>query len=91
MREQADAWMGQLRAETEAISETRRKLLSDIREMATRFEEVASWAAVRFPHVEPEAESEPVEVPATREPAAVVPAVGSREGGDDAASAALDS
>ncbi len=83
LREQADAWMRQLRAETEAISETRRKLLSDIREMATRFDEVASWAAARFPHREAaegteegllegkvEAETEPVEVTATHEPAA---------------------
>jgi len=85
LREQADAWMRQLRAETEAISETRRKLLADIREMATRFEEVGSWAAVRFPQLDPDAETEPVDVTATREPAAVMPAVGSREGGDGAA------
>ena len=65
LREQADAWMGQLRAETEAISETRRKLLADIGEMAMRFDEVASWAATRFPReqaeeVLPEAKTEPV-------------------------------
>jgi len=90
LREQADSWMRRLRAETEAISETRRKLLSDIREMATRFEEVGSWAAVRFPQLDPEGETEPFEVTATREPAAVMPAVGAHEGGG-AAAAPLDS
>ena len=75
LREQADAWMGQLRAETDAISETRRKLLSDIGEMATRFDEVASWAAARFPREpadegSPEAKTEPVEITATHEPVA---------------------
>jgi DivIVA domain-containing protein len=80
LREQADAWMGQLRAETEAISETRRKLLADIREMAVRFEEVASWAATRFPR-EPAEEAEGLpeaEVEVEPEPAEVtVPAADS--------------
>ncbi len=96
LREQADAWMRQLHLDTEAISDKRRKLLSDIREMAAQFEEVAGWAAARFPPPQPaegaeeglpegevEAETEPIEVTATHEPTGAMPAVGSHDGGDD--------
>jgi cell division septum initiation protein DivIVA len=59
LREQADAWMRRLQADTEAIAETRRKLLSDLRELAARFEEVAGWADARFPLEEPAGAAEP--------------------------------
>jgi DivIVA domain-containing protein len=49
LREQAEAWMRRLQSDTEAIAETRRRLLSDLSELAARFDEVADWASTRFP------------------------------------------
>jgi len=98
LREQADTWMRQLHADTEAISEKRGKLLSDIGELGARFEEVVRWAASRFSpaeavegaeegfvggdKVEAEGETEPIAVSATHEPMGAMPAAGSHEGGD---------
>ena len=81
LREEAEARMRELHADTETIRHERRQLLDDIREIATRVEEVASVADARFP---PEAsqqseegslqsqttgETEPTEVTATPAPA----------------------
>jgi DivIVA domain-containing protein len=49
LREEAEARMRELHADTETIQLERSQLLDDIREVATRVEEVASAADARFP------------------------------------------
>jgi DivIVA domain-containing protein len=49
LREEADARMRELQADTQTIRLERSQLLDDIREVATRVEEVASAADARFP------------------------------------------
>lgn len=52
LREEAEARMRELQADTETIRLERSQLLDDIREVATRVEEVASAADARFPRGE---------------------------------------
>ena len=52
VREEAEARMRELHADTETIQHERSQLLDDIREVATRAEEVASAADARFPRAE---------------------------------------
>jgi DivIVA domain-containing protein len=59
LREEAEARMRELHADTETIQQERSQLLDDIREIATRVEEVASAANARFPR--PEAAEQPEE------------------------------
>jgi DivIVA domain-containing protein len=49
LREEAEARMRELHADTETIQHERSQLLDDIREIATRVEDVASAADARFP------------------------------------------
>jgi DivIVA domain-containing protein len=49
LREEAESRMRELHADTETIQLERSQLLNDLREVATRVEEVASAADVRFP------------------------------------------
>jgi DivIVA domain-containing protein len=49
LREEAEARRRELAADTEAIRQERNGLLNDIREVATRVDEVASAAEARFP------------------------------------------
>jgi DivIVA domain-containing protein len=49
LREEAEARTRELHADTETIQHERSELLDDIREIATRVEEVASTADARFP------------------------------------------
>jgi DivIVA domain-containing protein len=49
LREQADARMRTLTADTEAIWQERGELVDEIRQLAGRLEEIASGAAARFP------------------------------------------
>ena len=58
LRDEAEARMRELHADTETIEHERSQLLADIREIATRVEEVASAATARFPRAET---SEPAE------------------------------
>jgi DivIVA domain-containing protein len=53
LQEEAEARMRELRTDTEAIRQERRQLLTDLREIAGRVEEVASGADARFPGREP--------------------------------------
>jgi cell division septum initiation protein DivIVA len=53
LQEEAEARMGELHADTEAIRQERSQLLKDIREIAARVEEAASGADARFPPREP--------------------------------------
>jgi len=52
VREEAEARMRELHVDTETIQHERSQLLDDIREVATRVEEVASAANARFPSPE---------------------------------------
>jgi DivIVA domain-containing protein len=83
LRKEAEARRQELHADTEAIRQERNQLLNDIREVATRVEEVASAADARFPPPEgseqdrrgqpqsgAEAEPEASEVTATDNPTA---------------------
>jgi DivIVA domain-containing protein len=83
LREEAAARMRELHADTETIRHERSQLLDDIREIATRVEEVASAANARFPppeaaeqaeegnlHSGTAGEAEPTEVTATDKPTA---------------------
>lgn len=58
LREEAEARMRELHADTESIQHERSQLLDDIREIATRVEEVASAADARFPPPEAAEEAE---------------------------------
>jgi DivIVA domain-containing protein len=49
LRAEAEARMRELRSDTEVIEKDRRKLLADVRGLATRLEELASAGAERFP------------------------------------------
>jgi DivIVA domain-containing protein len=49
LRDEAEARMRELHADTETIRQERSQLLDDIRDIATRVEEVASAADARFP------------------------------------------
>jgi DivIVA domain-containing protein len=53
LREEAEARLRELHADTETIWEERRELLDDIREIAARVEEAANGADARFPLREP--------------------------------------
>ncbi len=57
LREEAEARVRELRADTDTIQQERSRLLTDIREITTRIEQVASAADVRFPP--PEAAEQP--------------------------------
>jgi DivIVA domain-containing protein len=59
LREKAEAQMRELQADTETIRQERSQLLDDIREIATRVEEIAGAAVARFPR--PEAIEQPEE------------------------------
>ena len=58
LREEAEARMRELHADTETIEHERSQLVADIREIATRVEEVASAATARFPHPETSEQTE---------------------------------
>jgi DivIVA domain-containing protein len=83
LREEAEARMRELHADTETIQHERSQLLDNIREIATRVEEVASAANARFPppeaaeqteegnlHSGTTGEADPTEVAATDKPTA---------------------
>jgi DivIVA domain-containing protein len=83
LRQQAELRLGEIRADTETIREERRQLLADIRQIATRVEEVAAAADARFapaetadeasegiPRSEPAGEGDPTEVKAAQDPGA---------------------
>jgi DivIVA domain-containing protein len=59
LREQADTQMRELRADTEAIRQEHGDLVDEIRQLATRLEEIAGAAAARFPHGQPPEGQEP--------------------------------
>ncbi len=90
LRDEAETRMRELQADTEAVWKERRQLLDDIRGKASGLLELADAAAAREP-AEPEEEmlvskagdqTEPPE-DATDESTQAMPAVESREGGDD--------
>jgi DivIVA domain-containing protein len=58
LRDEAEARMRKLHADTETIEYERSQLLADIREIATRVEEVASAATARFPRAETSEQTE---------------------------------
>jgi cell division septum initiation protein DivIVA len=58
LRDEAEARMRELHADTETIEHERSQLLADIREIATRVEEVASAATARFPRLETSEQAE---------------------------------
>jgi DivIVA domain-containing protein len=72
LRQEAEARMRELHADTETIRHERSQLLDDIREIATRVEEVAGAAEARFPHSEAsdQAEEEKLQSRSTNEAAA---------------------
>jgi DivIVA domain-containing protein len=57
LREEAEARVRELRSDTDTIHQERSRLLTDIREITTRVEQIASAADVRFPP--PEAAEQP--------------------------------
>jgi DivIVA domain-containing protein len=85
LKEQADTRMRKLSADTEAIRQEHAALVEEIHRLAARLEEIASAAAVRFPHREPseqaeekarleEGDAEPAEVVTADDPSGATPA-----------------
>ncbi len=94
LREEAETRMREIRADTEAVWAERHQLLDDISGMASGLVDLATAAAARFPGREPAdaeegmPESEPGDETVTSGVATdtstpSIPAVASREGGDD--------
>jgi DivIVA domain-containing protein len=93
-RDQAEARMREIQADSEALRNERRDLLEDVRRIASGLVDLANAAAARVPvpeATEPEEETHPPEAEDARESATVatdesataVPAVGPQDGGDD--------
>jgi DivIVA domain-containing protein len=94
LRDQAEARMREIQADTEAIWKERRELLEDIRRMASGLVDSADAAVARFPSRGPAGPEEEMQEPqaadeteppgvATDESTRAMPAVGSHEHGHD--------
>jgi len=94
LRDEAETRMREIKADTEAVWTERRRLLDEISGMASGLVDLAAAAAARFPVREPVdaeegiLESEPGDETGTSgaardESTPAIPAVASREGGDD--------